>query len=361
MDLAARRGAGVGAAAAAAGPGPVLVGIPAPEHLGAHLVCGARELGLTLPVVDSRLATSRSPMRRRLDWHLRGHRLTHLRRFGQDLVQRCRSAPPTTVLATGLAPLDRRVLEELGRLGVRRINFLTDDPWNPAHRAEWFFRALVAYDVIFTPRAGNIAELVAHGCRRVEYLPFGYSPQAHYPEAPRDPAEAARLASDVLFVGGADPDRLPYVQALLAAHVKVGLYGGGWERFPEVRALARGILAPGEVRRAVGAAKVNLCLVRRANRDGHSMRSYELPAMGACILAEDTDDHRRLFGDDGVAVLYFRSASEMLGRLTTLLADEALRARLGTAARAAVTSRPNTYADRLAVMLGLDPTSGPGR
>ena len=62
------------------------------------------------------------------------------------------------------------------------------------------------------------------------------------------------------------------------------------------------------------------------------MRTYELAAMGACILAEDTPEHRAILGEDGVAAVYFKSVPEMLERTSELLRDESLRERLRTAA-----------------------------
>ena len=64
---------------------------------------------------------------------------------------------------------------------------------------------------------------------------------------------------------------------------------------------------------------MNLCLVRRANRDGQVMRSYEAAAIGSCMLVEDTPEHRELFGPDGEAVVYFETIDDMLRRLQLLL------------------------------------------
>jgi hypothetical protein len=69
------------------------------------------------------------------------------------------------------------------------------------------------------------------------------------------------------------------------------LAGAYWDRYPAFRAYALGIK-----RALTAAAKVNLCLVRRANRDGHVMRSFEIAAIGGCMLAQDTDEHRDIFG-----------------------------------------------------------------
>jgi hypothetical protein len=48
------------------------------------------------------------------------------------------------------------------------------------------------------------------------------------------------------------------------------------------------------------------CPVRRASRDGHIMRSFEIAAVGGCMLAQDIDEHREIFGSEGEAVVYFR-------------------------------------------------------
>ena len=83
----------------------------------------------------------------------------------------------------------------------------------------------------------------------------------------------------------------------------VAVAGGYWERYPAFRAHALGIKPPEIIRALTAAAKVNLCLVRRANRDGHVMRSFEIAAIGGCMLAEDTDEHRDIFGGEGESVV----------------------------------------------------------
>ncbi len=62
---------------------------------------------------------------------------------------------------------------------------------------------------------------------------------------------------------------------------------------PITRANWRGVADQDTIRSASAAARVCLCLVRRANRDGHVMRSFEAAVIGGCILAQDTADHRR--------------------------------------------------------------------
>jgi hypothetical protein len=233
---------------------------------------------------------------------------------------------------------------------IRRVNLLTDDPFNPAHRAPWFFEALRNYDEVLSTRRANLAELRVIGCPEVTYLPFGYAPHLHFD--PRISDDRRReLESDVVFAGGADADRIPYIDALARTGLKIGLYGGYWDRYSETRHLGHGLKSPAFVRDAIAAAKVALCLVRRANRDGTCMRTFELAAIGAAMLVEKTDEHVELFGPDGRAVLYFETIPEMVERARMLVANPGERARLKQTAHRLILEGGHTYRDRLAFIL----------
>ena len=155
----------------------------------------------------------------------------------------------------------------------------------------------------------------------------------------------------MLFVGGADGERVPFIAALGRLGVKVAVYGDYWSRYPETRACHRGYGDIETLRKATSEAKVNLCLVRRANRDGQVMRSYEAAAIGACMLVEDTPEHRELFGADGEAVVYFRTIEDMVRRLHHLLEAPEERSRLRGAVQHRIETGHHTYDDRLHSML----------
>lgn len=331
----------------------LLVGYPGVEHVGARLAEAAKILDIFTVFLDSGQAFEGPLWLTRFNWRFRGHRPTRLREFSQKVFHACRELKPKWLLSTGLAPIEKATLEEIGKLGVQRLNYLTDDPWNPAHRAGWFMKALPFYDHVFSVRRSNLEDLKRIGCQRVSYLPFGYAPELHYPEPPATTGERVQFDADVVFVGGADRDRIPYISALIKEGFKIGLYGGYWDRFPETRAYTRGLADPRTLRMAIGGAKVALCLVRRANRDGNSMRTFETPAVGACMLTEDTEEHREIFGEEGRAVVYFQSISEMIEKLRRLLENERERKRLAHAAYTLIVNGHNTYLDRLTTMLDL--------
>ncbi len=331
----------------------MIVGNADAIHVGAHLSRAARSLGLEATFCDTKAAFGGPWAVRKLNWHLRGHRPPGMRPFGESVVAACRTNRPRWLVATGLAPLSANVIERIREMGILTINYLTDDPWNPAHRAGWFFDALPYYDCVFSARRANLEDLVRAGCRKVSYLPFAYDPQIHFPESLETDTERDQFDGDILFFGGADRDRVPWISALIRAGFKVVLYGGYWERYRETRGLTRGHADVTTLRKAVAGAKVVLCLVRRANRDGHVMRSFEIPAMGGCMLTEDTDEHREIFGKEGEAVVYFRTIADMIEKLRWLLVHPIERERLARAAYDLVTKGHHTYRDRLTAMLEL--------
>jgi hypothetical protein len=336
---------------AKSGASLLLVGNPDPMHVAAHLAAAARELACPTTVCDSRRAYGGNPIVGKLNWWLRARRPNRLRQFGEELVATCQAIRPRFMLATGIAPIEPTILEEIGRMGTIRLNYLTDDPWNPSHVAPWFLDALRHYDFVFSTRRSNLGDLGNHGCARLAYVPFAYAPELHYPERSDGSKEPGDPPVDVAFAGGADPDRVPLLASLIGAGFRVALYGGYWNRYRETRLASRGHADPDTIRKAIGSAKVALCLVRRANRDGSAMRTFELAAMGACMLAEYTEEHREILGEDAESVIYFRSPQEMVDRLHWLLAHDDERGRLRVAVRTRITMGGNTYGHRLQTML----------
>lgn len=309
----------------------------------AVLVSGRRSLFFDVQDAEGGL-----PLLRAVAWRFNDRKPLRIRRFCARLVEQCAAHRPRVLISTGRAPIIASTLESLRALGIRCVNYSTDDPWNPTSHARWFLRALPHYDRVFSPRRSNLDDLRRLGCRAVNYLPFGYDEGLCRPLLEK---QAASEAPDVLLVGGADPDRVAFVEAMLTQGVSVTLVGDYWERFKVTRPYARGHLDPAQVRALTQSSKLNLVLVRRLNRDGHVMRSFEIAANGGVMLAEDTAEHREIFGPDGECVRYFRSAEEAAVGAKALIADPLERYRLSSAIRVRVLAGRHSYASRLQTMI----------
>jgi hypothetical protein len=320
-----------------------IVGFFDGTHVGGSLCRAATHLGINTAKFDVSDAGHGSRILRAALWRFGDRRPPAMHRFSKSVVAGCKQLEPEILIATGSAPLTGAALHTLRAMGIVCVNYSTDDPWNPALRASWHLRVLPEYDAILTTRRANVGSFADIGCGEVHYLPFGYddwmfSRRVRALDGP---------APDVLFVGGADRDRAAFMTDFLNTGPRVALVGGYWARFPAMRPYALGLQPPEVLCALTAEAKVNLCLVRRANRDGHVMRSFEIAALGGCMLAEDTVEHREIFGPDGEAVVYFSTAREAARRARSLLADPAERARLSVAVRARILSGAHTYQDRL--------------
>src|ERR1041385_5349598 len=207
--------------------------------------------------VDVRTAMDGPLLLRQVNWRLRGRRPTRLHRFSKDLVSLVEKLTPQFMLATGQSPITRQACGHLRDLGVRTAILLTDDPWNRAHIAPWFLKALPSYDFVFSTRQANLSELKALGCLNVCYLPFGYDPDLFYPDLSDLNEDFPQ--PDIAFAGGADGDRLPFISALIRANFRLAIYGDYWSRYSQTRNAQRGYVDPPMLRRVINNPKVALC------------------------------------------------------------------------------------------------------
>ncbi|MFH1868860.1 MAG: glycosyltransferase [Candidatus Omnitrophota bacterium] len=330
----------------------LIVGGRGGTNIGDSFFRAAEKIGLNPFLINIQDAFKSTRLVRYINWYLMGKRPPKIGCFSSRVVEKCAGNRPKWLLVTGMAPVDKDALREAGKLNILRINYLTDDPWNRAHFSSWFLKALPYYDIVYSTRKANLPDLSDAGCKRAEYLPFGYDHELFYPETLTE-EENEKYSSDIIFVGGADRDRIKYIDAIIKTGLRLALYGSYWERYAQARDHTLGQAGFQEVRKATRAAKVALCLVRKANRDGHSMRSFEIPATGTCMLTEDTQEHRLFFGEEGKSVIYFSDPAEMAEKLRWLTRHESERRRLAEASRRLIVNGSNTYADRLNLILGV--------
>lgn len=326
----------------------MVIGLDGNADVATYLRSAATGRRLDVRFVCADLAYSSSPWLRSIGRRLYGDYPLRAREFQSAVSRQMVSVRPRWLLTTGTAPVLRKTLLEARRLGVKSINYSTDDPWNPRHASRWFFGALKEYDVVATPRANTIPDFRRLGVRRVAHVPFAYSAEAH---RPTEGIVENLSEREIFFAGGCDDDRLPFFRAIVKAGLRPLLYGAYWERHADMRCFHRGFASLSDMATLYVQVPVSVCLVRRSNRDEHVMRTYEAAAMGACLAMEDTPAHRQLFGPDGKSVVYFSDPESLVNACQRLLADKALRQRLRGAAREAVVSGRNTYADRLDQML----------
>jgi spore maturation protein CgeB len=268
--------------------------------------------------------------------------------LNRDFVRRCREFCPDVVLIVKGSHLQAEMLVEVKRItGATIVNYATDDPFNVVNSNPDMLACISHYDLYVCTKKAIMPDVLRSGAKQACFVPFGYHPAVHFPELPATSQERARFCCDVAFIGGADTDRMDLVKDLAKIPtLKVNLYGGGWDRFSELRACARGFAYGRDYRLAVSGAKVVIGLVRRANRDGHAMRTFEIPACRGFMLAERTQEHLEFF-QEGKHCECFASASELIEKVMHYVDHAEERDRVALAGYKAVVAGRHTYADRL--------------
>lgn len=261
--------------------------------------------------------------------------------FGRSLTRRlvallCRRPVDVVLVFKGasLAPAD--VAELRRRFGSCWVNWFPDDP----HDHETSTRLGPAYDRFFTHDSASLPRYRAAGAH-AHYLPFGCDPEYLRPLS-RD----TRWTAPLVFVGSRDRVRESIVREL--ADFGLVAWGPGWPRGP---------LYGDEYVKALAGAAVGVNVHQQFGERGDptrygtgaNMRVFEFAAVGTPQVSDAKEDVARHFMPDREIVLY-KCIGELKDRARMLLADDALRCRLATAARERAL-REHTWRHRLEELL----------
>lgn len=219
----------------------------------------------------------------------------------------------------------------------RLVNFNHDDPFGPRDGARFavYRRAVPEYDLIVVVRPPNVPEATRAGARQVLLHPMVSDEMAHAPRPLSDEVRT-RWQSGVAFVGSWMPERGPFLLGLAQADLPLAIYGPGWQKAPEWRSLQpfhrADYLEGDDYAHAVQCAKISLGLLSKGNRDLHTTRSMEIPALGGLLCAERTAEHQAFYREGEEAVFWADSA-ECADICHGLLADDARRLQIAEAGR----------------------------
>jgi spore maturation protein CgeB len=231
-----------------------------------------------------------------------------------------------------------------------------DDMFARHNQSRYYRDCLPLYDVVFTTKSYNChqGELPSLGARRVVFVDKAYDRHCHRPIAVTT-AERDAFGSDVGFIGSFEAQRAEKLDRLGEAGLRVRVWGNGWRghrfRSPNVRLENRAIFGDDYVR-ALCSTKINLCFLRKTNRDLQTDRTLEIPACGAFMLAERTDEHRRLFAEDQEAVYFdIDDDDELIAKARHYLAATEQRESIAAAGRRRCVTSAYSHHERLTFML----------
>ncbi|HYG76497.1 MAG TPA: glycosyltransferase [Planctomycetota bacterium] len=234
----------------------------------------------------------------------------------------------------------------------RILGYSPDDMAAPHNHSPQFLAHLKYYSVFFTTKSYGVGELKQLGCPAVEFIGNAYDEHTHRPLEVNE-ANRARLGGPVGFIGTWEADRGNSMLALARAGITVRIWGNGWSQQRRRDAnmlIERRAVYGDEYALAISAFDINLTFLRKINRDQQTQRSVEIPACGAFMLAERTDEHCALF-EEGKEADYFDSDAELISKVRYYVDHPEERRRIAQAGRERCLRDGYSYRERLATML----------
>jgi len=199
-----------------------------------------------------------------------------------------------------------------------------------------------------TTKSYNLTELHELGAKNVIFIGNAYDPSIHFPmDLPLENRNT--LYSPVGFIGGFEEDRFQNIIFLCENGISVGVYGASWKKYIDYHALLKvypqnywGL----EYTRVINSIDINLCFLRKVNRDLQTTRSIEIPACGAFMLAERTSEHTLLF-EEGKEADFFSDKDELLQKVKYYLISPDKRMQIARAGRQRCLSSKYSNSERL--------------
>lgn len=204
-----------------------------------------------------------------------------------------------------------------------KIVSCSEDDMYASHNRSFYYRlGLPYYDVVFTTKVYNLSELKSIGAKKTVLFLDAYDEDIHKPMQ-LTAEDYLRFGCDVGFIGTYEEDRANKMFYLAGNGIKITIWGNGWEKSPYTHPNLVILQQPvyGEdYAKAINATKINLCFLRKQNRDEVTSRSVEIPACGGFMIAERTKRHLEFFEDKKEAG-FFSSREELLNLVKKYLTN----------------------------------------
>jgi hypothetical protein len=233
---------------------------------------------------------------------------------------------------------------------TRLVAYSGDDFFYPPTTSRHLLSSLDQYDLVVTTKRNSVPRIRQQGAIDALFVDNAVEPTVHRPAHAVDSPERQIAVS---YIGRYERQRARYIEALNAAGIPVSVWGPiQWSHLAKRAELLNyggRFLADGAYADVLSRSKIGLGFLSAAVGDLQTTRSVEIPACGAMLLAQRTDEHRRLFRENEEAV-FFSNEDELVESAHGLLGDDPLRCRIAAAGLA----RASRYTNDRMITIVLD-------
>ncbi len=237
---------------------------------------------------------------------------------------------------------------------LRIIWYAEDDMMNPHHRTRQVEAAMPFYDLWVTTKSFNAMpkEVPSFGVKNILFINNSFDETLHRPTQVSG-QDKIDFGADVSFVGTYEKERGDSLVYLAEQGVQARVWGNGWMN---LKGKVAGLKIEGrpayddEYIKVISASKINLCFLRRENRDLQTCRSIEIPACGGFMLHERNNEMVALLRENQEAA-YFESDQELYAQCENWLSDDQARAAISAKGFSRIISGSFSHSKRLQEIL----------
>ncbi|MEK7635644.1 MAG: glycosyltransferase [Patescibacteria group bacterium] len=237
---------------------------------------------------------------------------------------------------------------------AKLISVSEDDMYAKHNHSLYYVYGLKYYDIVFTTKTYNLTELKSLGAKKTELFLDAYDEKLHRPYVLSE-EEKKRFSCDVSSIGAFEEDRAMKMLYLAERGIKIVIWGNSWKSWVGKHSnliVKNEHLFKEDYSKAINATKINLCFLRKINRDEVTSRSVEIPACGGFMIAEKTKRHLEFFKENKEAV-FFETNEELYDLIKKYLADEPARKKIAEAGRQRVIKSGYNHRVQLKKMLSI--------
>ncbi len=271
-----------------------------------------RRLGHAVEHLDLRILLPKTAWVDRITWRMGGHLIAPW--LMRSLAEVLNGKKFDLCYVDGGEWVTPKVISLLRLHAKKVINYNIDDPLGARDGARFkaYRQSLPYYDLNIVVRQENVAEAEMLNVKKIMRV---YRSADEVSHTPRKLSEKDHQTwdSEVLFLGTWFPERGPFLLALIQLGVPLTIRGSNWHKATEWPQLKQywkgGAISGDDYAKAIQCAKVNLGLLSKENRDLHTTRSLEIPALGGLLCAERTSEHITMY-NEGQEAVFWKDAEE---------------------------------------------------
>jgi len=197
-------------------------------------------------------------------------------------------------------------------LNVNILFYFTDDEWTFNMRT----RFMCQYASIVTTQSEYQLDNYKRFNKNVFYMTWAVNPYLFK-------KSNCEKKYDVTFIGGPHSNRYEVLKLLKDNGVNLRIFGGGWNKYPDMKDIWGGYLSPEHVVKTINKSKINLNLLTASIGNMYEMKArlFEIPCAGGFQLCDDWGKVYQFY-EKGKEISTFSSKEDLLEKINYYLQNE---------------------------------------